>query len=144
MKCLSHVTPTCPLSGPTLWKPNGSILSLVVGFFGWSLTRAKVCFVSSKHSFGYHVSASLLMCGFKGRCLVNSLSYHTNISFIISPFFYNTSYPSWLATSYNCPPFMMLMWSYHYPFTLVPLWEWTHDTFRDIIVTINLENGAHV
>jgi hypothetical protein len=36
-----------------------------------------------------------------------------HISFIISPFFYNIMYPSWSVTSYSCPPFMLLMWSYH-------------------------------
>ncbi len=30
------------------------------------------------------------------------------ISFIFNPFFYNTMYPSWLATSYGCPCFTML------------------------------------
>jgi hypothetical protein len=71
------------------------------------------------------------MCMSKGRHLVISSSYHTNISFIISPFSYNTMHSSWLVTSYSCPPFTMLMWSYHwqsrYPFTLVTLWECTYN-----------------
>jgi len=39
---------------------------------------------------------------------------------------------SWFTTSYGCPPFIMLMWSYHwrskYPFTLVSLHEWTYSS----------------
>jgi hypothetical protein len=51
---------------------------------------------------------SLFMCGSKGK----SSSYHICISFIFSSFFYN-EYLSWLATSYNCPFFIMSVWSYH-------------------------------
>jgi hypothetical protein len=91
------------------------------------------------------------MCKSKGKRLVINLFYHTNISFIISPFSYNIMYPSWLATSYNYAPFMMSMWSYHwqsrYTFASVPLWEWhtiAHNTFWDIVATIVLENKTHV
>jgi hypothetical protein len=77
------------------------------------------------------MSAFLFMCKSKGKCLVISLSYHNNISFIIGPFAYNITYLSWLTTSYNCPPFMVLVWSYHwwsrYPFALMPLWERTYN-----------------
>jgi len=74
----------------------------------------------------------------RGKRLVISLSYHTNISFIVNPLSYNTIYLSWLSTSYSYPPFIMSMWSYQwqsrYPFALVPLWEWTYSspwhTFR--------------
>ncbi len=86
-KCPSHVTLGCPLSSPTLWKPSGLILSPVEGFLGESLTWARVCFAFSKHSFRYCASTSPFMCGYKGKHLVISLFYHTNISSIINPFF---------------------------------------------------------
>jgi hypothetical protein len=128
-RCLSHVTPRCSLSCPTFWEPSGSILPLVVGFFGGSLTWTRVCFPSIRCSFGYHASTSLPMC--KGKCLVISLSYHTSISFIIGPLSYNITYPSWLATSYSGPPFMVLVWSYHwwsrYSFVSMSQWEWTYS-----------------
>ncbi len=112
-------------------KLNGSILSLVVGFFGGSPTQIGVCFASSKLSLKYRVSTSLLMCGSRGRHLVISSSYHTCILFIFNPFFYNITYLSWLATSYNYPSFTVSMWSYHwwfrYPFVLVPLWKWVYN-----------------
>jgi hypothetical protein len=77
------------------------------------------------------------MCGSRGKCLVISSSYHTNISFIINPLSYNTTYLSWLATSYSCSPFMVLVWSYHwkfkYPCVLVPLWEWVYNNPRHIL-----------
>jgi hypothetical protein len=72
------------------------------------------------------------MCGSKGRRLVISSSYHTYISFILDPFSHNTTYLYWLATSYNCPYFMVWMWLYHwqsmYPFTLVPLQKWMYNS----------------
>jgi len=107
MKCLSHVTLMCPFLNSTLWKPNGSILPPIVSFFSGSLTWARVCFPFNKHSFRYRAN----MCKFRGRHLVISLSYHTNIPFVISPLFYNITYLSWLVTSYNGPPFTVLMWS---------------------------------
>jgi len=74
--------------------------------------------------------SSLLMCRSKGRCLVNSSSYHTNISFITNSFSYYIIYLSCLATSYSGPPFTVSMWSYQwqsrYPFPLVPLKKWTY------------------
>jgi hypothetical protein len=93
-RCPSHVILGCPLSCPTLWKPNGSILPPIVGFFSESLTWTKVCFPSSKRSFEYRMSAFLFMCESKGKCLVINLSYHNNISFIIGPFAYNITYLS--------------------------------------------------
>jgi len=133
MKYLIFITLGCLLLGPTFWKLSGSILSLVVRFFGGSFTRVGVYFTSNRHSFKYHVSTSLFMCKSKGRHLVISSLYHTYISFILSPFPYNTTYPSWFVTSYNCPPFLMvLVWSYHwwsrYPFVSVPKQEWTYSS----------------
>lgn len=98
MRCSNHVTLGCQISCPTLWKPSGSVLPPVVGFFGKSLTQLGVCFVSSRRSFGYHTNMFLVMCESKSRHLVISLSYHDNISFIISPFSYNIIYMSWLVT----------------------------------------------
>jgi hypothetical protein len=65
-RCPSHVTLGCQLLGPTFWKPSGLILSLVASFFDGSPTWAKVYFASSKCSFKYHSSTSLLMCMSKG------------------------------------------------------------------------------
>ncbi len=131
MRCSTHVTPGHLLSCPTLWELSYSIIPLIASFFGGSFTQAGVCFPFSRHSFKYHTSTSLLMCGSRGRCLVISSSHHTNISFIISSFSYNITYPFWLATSYSDPPFMVLVWSYHwqskYPFVLVSLWEWMYN-----------------
>jgi len=130
-RCPSHVTPWCLFSCPTLWEPSGSILPLVEGFFGGLLTWVWVCFPSSRCSFGYHTNTFPFMCGSKGMCLVISSSYHASILFIINPFSYNTTYPSWLATSHSCPPFIMSMWSYHWwfnhPFAWVLLWEWVYN-----------------
>jgi hypothetical protein len=90
----------------------------------------KSCFAFRKHSCKFHVNMSPLMCGSRGRRLVINLSYHTYISFIFIPFPYNTTHLVGLATFYNCPSFMMLMWSYHwwsgYPFISMPMWEWTY------------------
>jgi hypothetical protein len=131
-RCRNHVTPRCLLSCPTFWKPNGSIIPPVISFFGGSLTQTKVCFPSSRHSFKYCASTFLFMCKSKGMRLVINLSYHTNISFIIDPPFYNITYSFCLATSYSCPPFMVLLWSYHwqsrYRFALMPLWEWVYSS----------------
>ncbi len=80
---------------------------------------------------------------FKGRCLVINSSYHTCILFIFNPFLYNTTYMYWLATSYDCSSFTMLVWSYHwwskYPFVSVPHGSectTTHDTFWGTIKTL--------
>jgi len=136
-RCPNHVTPRCLLSCPTFWKPNGSIIPLVIGCFGGSLTQTRVYFPYSIHSFRYCASTFLLMCRSKGMHLVINLSCHTNISSIIDPPFYNITYSSWLATFYSCPPFMVLMWSYHwqsrYPFALMPLWEWMYSSPQHIL-----------
>ncbi len=89
------------------------------------------------------------ICRSRGRCLVNNLSYCSYISFILSPLPYNITYPSWFATSYDCPSFMVLVWSYHwqfkYPFASVSLQEWTYNNpLWDIVVVIILKSGTHV
>ncbi len=93
MRYPNLITLGCPLSSSTFWKPNGSILSLVVGFF-WqtAYTSMSLLYFSNKCSFKYHANTSLFMCKSKGKCLVISLSYHTYIWFIFSPFLYNTMY----------------------------------------------------
>ncbi len=125
MKYSNLVTPGCLFLSPTFWKLNGFILSLILSFFIESPTWAKVSLIPSKRSFKYHVNMFPLMCGSRGRCLVISLFFHMCISFIFSPFLYNITYLSWLATSYDYPSFTVLIWSYHwwfkYPFVLVPL-----------------------
>jgi len=87
-----------------------------------------------KNSFRYCASTFPFICGSRGKHLVISSSYHTNISFIMNSFSYNTMYLSWLATFYSCPPFTMLVWSYHWqsrcPFALMPLREWTYNNPR--------------
>jgi hypothetical protein len=136
-RCLSHITLGCSLLGSTLWKLNGLVLSLVVNFFGGLLTRTKVCFVFNRCSFKYRVSMFPLMCRSKGRCLVISSFYHTNILFIINSLFYNTMYPSWIVTSYNCPFFTVCVWLHHwqsrYPFVLMPLQEWAYNSPQHIL-----------
>ncbi len=126
------ITLGCLLSGPTLWESSGLILSRVVGFFGGSPMWVEVCFTSSRRSFKHHVNTFPFMCESRDKHLVINLSYHTCILFIFNPFFYSTMLPCWLATSYGCPYFTVLMWSYHwrsrYPFALVPLWEWIYNS----------------
>jgi hypothetical protein len=115
-----------------LLKPSGLVLSLVVGFFSESPTWARVCFTSNRHSFGYCVSISSLICRSRGKCLVISSFYHTNILFTVSPLSYIIMYMFWLSTSYSCFPFTVLVWSYHwrskYPFSSMPLQEWMYGS----------------
>jgi hypothetical protein len=130
-RCSSHATLRSLLSCPTLWELSGLVVPLIASFFSGSFTQVGLCFHSNKHSFGYRMNTSLLMCGSRGKCLVTSSSHHTSILLIISSFSYNTTYSSWFATSYNDPPFTMLVWSYHwqssYPFILVSLCEWMYN-----------------
>jgi hypothetical protein len=130
MKYLNHVTLGCLFLSPTFWKINGFVLSLILSFFIELPTWAKVALTLSNRSFKYHANMFPLMCGSRGRCLVINLSYHMCISFIFSPFFNNITYLSWLATSYSCPSFIVLIWSYHwwskYPFVLVLWREWMY------------------
>ncbi len=95
------------------------------------LHEKRVCIISSRHSFRYHENTYPLMCRSKGRHLLISLSCHTCISFILNPLPYNIMYPSWHATSYGCPSFMVLAWSYHwwfkYSFASMPFREWTYN-----------------
>jgi len=126
------VTPGCLLLSPTFWKPNGFVLSPIINFFTELPTQEKLSPTPNKHSFKYHVNMFPLMCESKSKCLVINSSYHMCILFIFSPFLFNTTYLSWLTTSYGCPSFRMSVWSYHwqfkYPFALVPLWEWTYNS----------------
>ncbi len=149
-RCQSPFPLGCLLSCPTFWKLSGLILPLVV-VFGESPTWARVYFSFNKHSFKYHANTFPFMCMSKGRRFIINLFYHICISFIPSLLLYNTMYLSWLATSYSCPSFTMLMWSYHwwskYPFTLVLLWKLTYNNpwyTLDTIAFIILESGAHV
>jgi hypothetical protein len=112
-------------------------------FFIKSPTRTRVCFVSNRRCFKYHVSTFLLMCGFKGGCLVINSSYHTCILFIPNPFPYNITYMYQLATSYDCLSLTVLVWSYHwwfkYSFVSMPCGSectTAHDTFWDTIITL--------
>jgi hypothetical protein len=120
-----------PFSSPTFWKLNGSALSLVASFFGKSLTQAGICLASNWWSFRYHGNTSLFMCGSRGRCLVINSSYHTCISFILSPLPYRCTHFG-LPKSTVCPSFTMSIWSYHwwsmYPFVSMPLWEWSYNS----------------
>jgi hypothetical protein len=131
MKYLNPITLGCLFLGPTFWKFNSLILYLVASFFGKLPTQARVCLAFSRRSFKYHANTFLFMCGFRGRRLVINLFYHTYISCILRPLLYNTTYLFWLATSYSCPFFIVLMWSYHwrsrYPFAMVLLSEWTYN-----------------
>jgi len=136
MRYSSHVTPSCLLLGPTLWKLISSILFLVIGFFYGSSTWVRVCFASNRCPFRYHVSMFPFMCGSRGRHLVISLFYRIRISSILSPFPFNTTYSLWFVTSYCYPSFIVSMWSYHwqskYPFALVTLQKWMYNNPRCI------------
>ncbi len=146
----SPITLGCLLLGPTLWEPNGLVLSPIVSLFGGLPTWAKNCLAFNTHSFKYHANTSLLMCGSKGMCLIINSSYHTCILFILNPLPYNIMYLFWLVTSYNCPSFTVSMWSY-----IDNLWLICFDALArvsiqhpwctlDIVITIALYNGAHV
>jgi hypothetical protein len=106
-KDLIPTTPSCLLSSPTLWKPSGSILSPIAGFFGRSPTRAAICLTFYKCSFKFYANMFLLMCRFTSKHVVINSSYHICISFIFGPFPYNITYSSWLATSYNSPWYIL-------------------------------------
>jgi hypothetical protein len=136
MRYSSLVTPSYSLSCLTIWEPNGLVWSSITSFFDRSPTRAKVCLAFNICSFKYYASTFSFICRSKVRCLVISSSYHTCISFILSPLSYNITYLFGFVTSYICPSFMLLVWSYHlwsrYPFALVPLWEWAYSSPQDI------------
>ncbi len=78
-RCLSHATPGCPFSCPTFWELSGLVLPWIVGFFGESLTQAKVYFPSSRRSFGYCASTFLFMCESRGKHLVINSFYYSSI-----------------------------------------------------------------
>jgi hypothetical protein len=122
IRYLRHIISSCSLSSLTFWKPNGLVLSPVANFFVKSPTWVEVCVDSNICSFKCHANTFPLM--FWGMHLVINSSYHTYISFILSPLPYNIMYPSWLVISYNCPFFMISMWLYHwrykYPFVSMP------------------------
>jgi hypothetical protein len=134
MRYSSPVTPTCMFSSPIIWTFSGLVLSLVVGFFSGSPTWTRIYFTFNKCFFKHHVNTSSLMCGSRGKWLIINLSYHICISFIFSPFPCNITYMFWLATSYSCPSFTVLVWSHHwwsrYLFALMPLWERTYNNPR--------------
>jgi hypothetical protein len=113
MRHSSPAIPSLSLLGPTLWKPNGLILSPVIVFFDRSLTRVRLYLTSNKCSFIYHANTFLFMCGSRGKCLVVNLSYHIDLLSIPNPFLYNITYLFWITTSYDGPSFMVLVWSYH-------------------------------
>ncbi len=73
---------------------------------------------------------SSLLCKSYNMNMVISSSYHSFISFVLRPFFYNISYSFRYTTSYNCASFTMSMWSYHqwfgYPFAMLFMLEWAH------------------
>jgi hypothetical protein len=146
------VTPSCPLSSPTLWKPNNLILSPIVNFFERSHIWARIYFAFNRHSFKYYASTSPLMCGSKGKRLIISSSYHTYISFIFNPLPYSITYSFWFATSYSCSFFLWCQCGHTIDDLCIHLFRCpcrsehttTHDTLWDIIATIVLESGAHV
>ncbi len=94
----------------------------------------------------------LLLCGSKGKRLVINSSYHTYISFILSPLPYSIIYPSWFVTSYSRPSFLWCQCGHTIDELCTHLF-WclcrsehttTHDTLWDIIAIVVLESGAHV
>jgi hypothetical protein len=150
-KCPNHVIISCSFLGPTLGKPNGSILSLVVIFFGKLPTRVKVFLIFSRCSFEYRVNTFSFMCGSRGKRLVISSSYHAIIP-LLSTHFLTTPH-----THFGLPhPIISHLSWCHYDITIDNLGThlfWcpsrsehttTRNTFRNIVVAIVLENGTHV
>jgi hypothetical protein len=60
----------------------------------------KVCTISNRHSFRYHVNTFPFMFESKGRHLVISSSYHTCISFILLT--HCIQYSPWCISRYCC------------------------------------------
>jgi len=149
-RCLNLVTPSCPPSSPTLWKPNNLILSPVANFFGGSPIWTRVYFAFSRHSFKYYAITFPLMCGFNNKHLIISSSYHTYISFILSPLPYNIMYMSWFSTSYSCPSFLQCQCGHTIDDLCTHLFRCpcksehtTPNTLWDIITTIVQKDVSH-
>jgi hypothetical protein len=99
------------------------VISLFMNFCDKPLTWIRICHTSNRCSFGHHVNMFPILCMSNCGCLVMTLSYHTYISFFLSSFPFNAPYTPWLATSYSCTFFTLLVWTYHgwfgYPLALV-------------------------
>jgi len=136
---------------PTLWKPSGSILSLVVIFFDKSPTWVGVYITSNRRSFIYHASMFPFMCGSRGKCWL--LARPTTSTFCLSPTHFFTTLRTRFGLPY--PTVAHLSW-YQCGHTIYDLSthlfqcfyksEHTiaHDTFWDIVTLIALKNGTHV
>jgi hypothetical protein len=100
-------------------------------------TWTRICHTSNRCSFWHHASMSLTLCMSNCGCLVINLFYHTYISFVLYSFLFSFPYPPWLATSYSCTFFTLLMWTYHWWFGYPLVWcscrnehIITHDFFE--------------
>jgi hypothetical protein len=125
-------TPSCLFSCPPLLESYGTIVSSLASFFNklpmWRVFHIFRC------SLGHHMGNSSILCKSIHERLVISPSYHIYILFVIGLLLYNVMYPYWLATSYSCTFFMLLVWTYHWwfkcPFVLVHVQEWAHYSPR--------------
>jgi hypothetical protein len=120
-------------------------------FLWWMFTRARVCFPFNRRSFRDCASMTLFMCKSKGKHLVISLSYYTNILFIMAHFLTTLHVRLGLPN----PIMAHLSWSQcgHTIDNLSTHLLWwpngnehiiAHNTFQDIVAIIVLESGAHV
>ncbi len=102
---------------PPLLKDLKYVTFLFMNFCDKPPTWIRICHTSNRCSFGHHVNMSLIL------CISNCVVFHTYISFVFCSFPFSVPYPPWLATSYSCTFFTLLVWTYHwwfgYPLVLV-------------------------
>jgi hypothetical protein len=151
MRYMSSTNPNHLFSGHTLWKSNGSILSLVASFFRKSPTWVGVCFPFNRCSFRYHASTFSFMCRFGVGVWL--LFHPTTLAFHLSPTHFLTTLHTHLGLQHPMVPHLSRCQCGH---TIDDLNTHllqcpcgsehiiTHDTLWDTIVIIILENGAHV
>jgi hypothetical protein len=123
-----HVTLGCPFSGPTFWRLNGLVLSLVIGLFGKSFIQIGICLTFSKCSFRYHANMSPFMCKSKGRCFIiihlTTPIIHLSLIHLLTTLHTHLGLPH--------PAHFSWCWCGHTINNLgthlfrVPLWEWAY------------------
>jgi hypothetical protein len=122
-----------------------------MNFFGGLPTQTRVCFTSSRHSLRYHVITFPFMCGSRGKCLVINSSYHIYILFILNHFFialctcFGLQHPivAYLSQC-QCGHTIDNLGTHMFRCPYKSERTTSKNTFRNIIVTIVLESGAHV
>jgi hypothetical protein len=124
----------------TFWKPSGSILTEIVGFFNELFTWGRIYFPFKKCSFRYHANMSLLISLFMCRSKVGTwlLVCLTTLAFRLSSAHFFTTLRTHFGLQHPIMAhlFTVLVWSYHwwfrYAFASVPMWEWTFNNPRHI------------